>query len=475
MKTYLINMPFCEQEYTKFSEKWDYIEDEYIGINIIHALLLKYNVEVTRCNKNCLADMISDIMMAEYDVVMISVMQTSARLTHEFVSRLRAEGYKGIIFIGGWFAKLSWKYIFDNNWDVDYVCYVDAENVFRQWLDNPELEIIGIATKDNYYAQGKLTRNQVRAINLWPENYCSPLREPGRKTYRLETSRGCPHACCTFCSLSCANIIKDKWKPLPMSVVINEIIKIHDTYGVSRFSLTDDDMLGPIESAEERAKEFHDAIKQLPFRITFSGSVSVRAATNGRILDYLTDSGLEQLGIGFESADAEQLKRYNKQQTLEENFIAAKNIVERNINLIPGLITFDPFATTNTIRKNLDFLFNHLHHYDLGKLTKKLYVITGTPIARLVEQNNLLVGDYLNYEYRFMYDETERLYQDFQKYTDLVKEVQIEINRRGLAFNKNIGHHHQNVAEMILSVKEWKPYAISEIEKIKREIQGVQL
>jgi len=28
--------------------------------------------------------------------------------------------------------------------------------------------------------------------------------------------------------------------------------------------------------------------------------------------------------------------------------------------------------------------------YDLGKLTKKLYVITGTPIAKLVEQNNLL-------------------------------------------------------------------------------------
>ena len=88
-------------------------------------MLLKYNVEVTRCDKNCLADMIADVMTNGFDVVMISVMQTSARLTHEFVKRLRAEGYKGIIFIGGWFAKLSWKYIYDNDWDVDYFCYVD--------------------------------------------------------------------------------------------------------------------------------------------------------------------------------------------------------------------------------------------------------------------------------------------------------------------------------------------------------------
>lgn len=474
MKTYLINMPFCEQEYTKFSEKWDYIGDEYIGVNIIHALLLKYNVDVTRCNRTCLADMVVDILSDQYDVVMISVMQTSARLTHEFVNKLRTEGYKGIIFIGGWFAKLSWKYIFENNWDVDYVCYVDAENVFPQWIDNPKQEIIGIATKENYMNQSRLTKAQVRAANSWPENYCSPLRELGRKTYRLETSRGCPHACCTFCSLSCANIVKDKWKPLPLSIIAEEIVKIHEQYGVSRFSLTDDDMLGPIDGAVARAKEFHDAIKQLPFDITFSGSISVRAATNGKILDNLVDAGLEQLGIGFESADAEQLKRYNKQQSLEENFVAARNIVERNINLIPGLITFDPFATADTIRKNLDFLFNHLHHYDLGKLTKKLYVITGTPIAKLVERKNLLVGDYLNYEYKFMYDETEQLYRAFQKYTDMVKDVQIEINRRGLAFDKNIGCHHKNVAEKILSMEEWKPYAEKEINKIRKEMEGIQ-
>ena len=40
MKVYLINMPFFEQEYTKFSEKWEYIEDEYLGIEIVQIIYM---------------------------------------------------------------------------------------------------------------------------------------------------------------------------------------------------------------------------------------------------------------------------------------------------------------------------------------------------------------------------------------------------------------------------------------------------
>lgn len=472
MKIYLINMPFSEQEYIKFSEKWDYIEDEYIGINIVHSILKSYNVDVVKSYRNSLKDMIADILATNYDVVMISVMQTSARLTHDFIMELRKKGYKNKIFIGGWFAKLSWRYIYENNWDVDYVCYVDAENVLPLWLNNPDNEILGIATRNNYQDQSKIKLEEIRNNSMWPQTYYSPAREPGRKTYRLETSRGCPHAKCTFCSLSNANMIKNKWTSLPVEIIVDEISKIHNLYGVTRFSLTDDDMLGPIESAEARAKELYNAIKQLPFKISFSGSISVKAATNETILDCLVESGLEQLGIGFESADEEQLRRYNKQQTLKENYIAAENITRRKINLIPGLITFDPFATTETIRKNLDFLFNNIRHYDLGKLTKRLYVITGTPIAKLVEKHNLLTGDYLGYDYKFMHTETERLYNDFETYTAMVRDTQILLRKKGLAYDERVGLHHKTVADRILGGYDWKQTAKEEIEKIKIMTEG---
>ncbi len=473
MKIYLINMPFSEQEYTKFSEKWDYIEDEYLGINVIYSLLQKLGAQVIKSNRTKIDDMIDDIYAEQFDTVMISAMQTSAGLTYKFVNRIRSKGYDGTIFIGGWYPKLAWKHIFANKWPVDYVCYVDAEDVFPKWIANPHSYIPGIVTYENFEQQTKLTSKEIREQNTWPESYCSPVRESGRRTYRLETSRGCPHACCTFCSLSCADVIKDKWRPLPKEIILGEIEKIHSQYGVNRFSLTDDDMLGPIDGAEQRAKDLHEWIKSLPYRITFSGSISVRAATNGTILDYLVDAGMEQLGIGFESADAEQLKRYNKQQSLEENYIAAQKIVERNINLIPGLITFDPFATTETIRNNLNFLFDHLHHYELGKLTKRLYILTGTPITKLIERSGLLIGDYLNYDYKFLYPEVESLYRDFQEYTDMAKGTQKQINKAGLAYNKAIGLHHKNVAERILAREEWREYAAQQLECIKNEMEGM--
>ena len=471
MKVYLINMPFSEQEYTKFSEKWDYIEDEYIGINIIYALLQKHDVDVTKCSCTKIDDMIAEIFNDQFDTVMISSMQTSANLTHRFVLRIRERGYTGAIFIGGWYPKLAWRYIFETKWPVDYVCYVDAEDVLPKWIENCHSSIPGIATYDDYQLQTAYTSKEIQSRNTWPESYCSPIREPGRRTYRLETSRGCPHAHCTFCSLSCADVIKDKWRPLPKDIILGEIRKIYEQYGVTRFSLTDDDMLGPIDGAEERARELHDWIRTLPYRITFSGSISVRAATNGRILDYLVDAGMEQLGIGFESADAEQLKRYNKQQTLEENYLAAKNIVERKINLIPGLITFDPFATTETIRSNLNFLFDHLHHYELGKLTKRLYILTGTPMAKMVEKSGLLTGDYLNFDYRFQHSEVEELYHDFQVYTDMAKDIQKQINKAGLAYNRDIGMHHKNVAEKILAREQWQDYAAQQLQCIRKKLQ----
>ena len=366
MKVYLINMPFFEQEYTKFSEKWEYIEDEYIGVGIVQKILEEEGCEVIVNQETSIQTMVRKIMLLHPDIVMISVMQTSARLSFEFVKKVRETGYQGILFLGGWFMKMAWREVFLHNWEVDYVCYCDAEPVLREWLRRPSGIHIGIADKTNFDFHNSLKIEQIREICTFPENYIIPSRRTGRRTYCLETSRGCPHSHCTFCSQSCGNAIKNKWQPVPLELIKAQILEMYEKYHAVRFSTSDDDMLGFSEQAEQRAKELHDMFLSLPFRISFSTSISVRSATNGRILDYLTEAGLEQLCVGFESADAVQLKHYGKQQSLEENFKAAEEITKRNIPMLPGLITFDPFATKETVSKNLSFLFDHLHHYNLG-------------------------------------------------------------------------------------------------------------
>lgn len=471
MRIYLINMPFFEQEYTKFSEKWEYIENEYIGVSIVQKILEDEGCELIINQENSIASMIQKIQECHADTVMISLMQTSARLTYMLVCQLRHQGWNGVIFLGGWFIKMAWREIFKNNWDVDYVCYCDAEDVLRDWVRNPSGAKIGIADKENYDFHDKITIEQIREISRFPDDYVFPCRVSGRRTYCIETSRGCPHSNCTFCSQSCGNVMKNKWKPVPLELIRKQILEIHNQYGIVRFSTSDDDMLGPQIIAEERAKEIRSMLHSLPFKITFSTSISVRSATNGIVLDYLVDAGLEQLCVGFESADEIQLKRYGKQHSLEENYIAAEKITQRNIPLLPGLITFDPFATPETVSKNLNFLFNNLGHYDLGKLTKKLHILTGTPIQKMVEKAGLLTGDYLYYDYRFQNKEAELLYKQFCEYTDMVKDIQRVADKSNLKIRFRIGQYHRKIAERILAGQNWRYTVNNEIEKMKKILE----
>ena len=78
MKVYLINMPFFEQEYTKFSEKWEYIEDEYLGIEIVQKILEDEGCDVIVNKHNSIDSMIQAILETNPDCIMNSVMQNAA-------------------------------------------------------------------------------------------------------------------------------------------------------------------------------------------------------------------------------------------------------------------------------------------------------------------------------------------------------------------------------------------------------------
>jgi hypothetical protein len=157
---------------------------------------------------------------------------------------------------------------------------------------------------------------------------------------------------------------------------------------------------------------------------------------------------------------------------VEENVAAAKNIVERRMSLIPGLITFDPFATPETVARNLDFLYNHLHHYDLGKLTKRLHVISGTPMEKMIRDAGLLVCDGGALEYRFEHEMTKALYEAFVSYTDMVRHLQVRANALGRVVAQEVGRKHREVADRIISGEAWRPFAEDVVKEIRVLLEG---
>ena len=238
-------------------------------------------------------------------------------------------------------------------------------------------------------------------------------------------------------------------KAFPLENVYNQLVELNQKYNCNSFSFVDDDILGPLHTAEERAIELTSMLKSLPFPVTYNCSISVKCALNEKILSLLKDSGLRQLGIGFESVDEAQLRRYNKVQSVDDNFIAARNISNLRINLIPGLITFDPYSTPETVHKNLLFLFDHLNHFEIGKLTKRLHLIPGTPIVTKIKRDNLLVGNNLKPDYIFLHPEMHEIYKNFQIYTEMLKNILGHEYAQGKKFYKMIKFHKSVIADIL--------------------------
>lgn len=86
MRVSIVKMPFLEQEYIKFSEKWEYIEDEYLGLEIVESILTQNNCLEKIYNISSAESIIEDIITNNPDVIMLSVMQSSAKNTYDFIN-----------------------------------------------------------------------------------------------------------------------------------------------------------------------------------------------------------------------------------------------------------------------------------------------------------------------------------------------------------------------------------------------------
>jgi radical SAM superfamily enzyme YgiQ (UPF0313 family) len=465
VRAILINVPAESQEYIRFEKKWDYIEDEYLGINIVEAIFDQCGFEVTNLNSNNLSVLVQQCMVLNPEIIGLSIMQTAAINALSLVKKLRESGYKNTIIIGGWFVKNAWREIYQHKWPIDTIFYADAEDHLAEWLDDFKQ---GTSKKYNGILNTKDERIEEPINSQWPSNYILPTRKANRSVYRIETSRGCPNSCCAFCSLACKESSKRIWKPISWDLVMSEIERLSKEYNVKKFSFTDDELLGPRQGALQRAKELRDELKRRNLNINFSASIAVNTATND-VLNYLQDAGLEQLGLGFESADEKQLRRYRKPQTLRQNFEVAELIRLKNIKLIPGLITFDPFADRQAVRNNLSFLYHDLNHFDLSKLTKRLHLVTGTPIVEDVRKAGLLKQDYLNYDYAFQYDDTLSLYQEFEAYTQMISPYQLMAKEnKDLILQEDLNQLQKKVAFLILDQGTWRECVEAFINRKRR-------
>lgn len=272
------------------------------------------------------------------------------------------------------------------------------ESLYRILLEEPIDTIPNLFYLDEN-AQVKQTVRQLPDT----EKYVSPTVTiktlnsalSGRRISYIESSIGCSHAEKTPCSF-CANSssIQDiSWHQFNIDEVMKNIIyqaKYH-----KHINLTAEDLLGGFRG-DEFIEKLYESKKNglIPADTTFSGSVrvndiysikdsvTVRAYKIKRIA-LMKAVGFTTLFCGVESGCPQQLARYMKGSTVEDNRQALKILKNLNINFDGGFIFFDPLLSDlDEILQNISFI-KAVNNPRLFSKMKFLRVYPGTTYEKM--------------------------------------------------------------------------------------------
>ncbi len=255
-------------------------------------------------------------------------------------------------------------------------------------------EVLGSTFKAS---DGTITRNPDRPFieNLdelpMPAYHLLPLdsfHRMGKTIFPLTTSRGCVYWC-DFCST--VRMFGKGFRMRSPKKVVDEIEKLHNTYGESQFTFYDDAFTVNTEHVTKLCEE----IKSRKLDIEWDVEARVDMV-NRDLLQTMRDAGCFAVWFGVESGSQTMLGKMNKKIKTDQTKEAFKTARQLGIATIASTVLGFPGETEETARETINFI-KQLNPDDIG-----FYVATpypGTPMYELVKQNGWLrVTDFDKYD-----------------------------------------------------------------------------
>ncbi|MDY6916832.1 MAG: radical SAM protein [Chloroflexota bacterium] len=271
--------------YSAFMKDLPLLGPIYIG-----TILKNGGHDVTVFNENIKP--IDDEAVESSDVLAISTMTSTAPRGYEIAERYRKLNPKGRIIVGGVHATFLPD---EAALYADHVVKGEAELVISDLVNSGGDKIVDGARVENLddlpFPDFSLIDGFKKRMRITP----------------ISTSRGCPYDC-TFCSVS--PMFGRKYRFRSTDSVIEELSRFKHRH----VFFYDDNFA----ANRARTKELLNAM--ISYGITPSWTAQVRAdiAKDEELVQLMTAAKCRQLCIGFESLNAETLKRYNKKQSPED-------------------------------------------------------------------------------------------------------------------------------------------------------------
>ena len=238
---------------------------------------------------------------------------------------------------------------------IDYVFKSTTRENIRQLVNqiknHTNEEIMGVFSKQlNFKSTIPACQNEyVKANRKITERYRKQYKYTGYQPCAImQTSFGCRNVC-SFCvrrKLEGGNVVE-----LPIEDVVDEIKSINEPYVM----FCDSDFL----INEKRLLHFLELIEVTKIKKTFICYGSVNSILEKpHLFDRLSRNGLKAVIVGFETFDDDQLKKYNKSATVDENYNAAQILKKAGIAVWGTFILHPDFSKKDfkTLKRYLKYL-----------------------------------------------------------------------------------------------------------------------
>ncbi|HEX6163378.1 MAG TPA: radical SAM protein [Vicinamibacterales bacterium] len=328
------------------------------------------------------------------------------------IAALRDAGVTAHITIGGHYPSFDYAEVLSGIPGLDSVVRYDGEVTLAELLhclssgdDWRALDGIAFRTPSGE-AHSNHLRTPVEDLDAlpFPDRTSIAYENHPFPTASILGSRGCPWNC-SFCSIrpfyeDQGGALRRLRKP---ERVVDEMLELSETRGVTTFLFQDDDFLATGRRAREWAGTIADLIVSRGYGGRLAFKMSCRSdEVEEASLRRLMAGGLTHVYMGVESGDDTGLANMNKKIRPETHLRAGEILKRLGLSFDFGFMLMDPWSTFESIRNNITFLERFVGDgWSVAPFCRML-PYAGTPVRQQLSAAGRLGGTVFEPDYSFL-------------------------------------------------------------------------
>lgn len=395
-----------------------------------------YTVKIIHAEHNKYSPSDVQKLVEKYSPRMIGISLTAQRaypVVKEYVEKIKSIS-TAPIYLGGIFPSIAYELIMKECKGIDAICLGEGEVFIVDYLNSiiknqgDFRNISGIVYRD---AQGNIcvngSKNVIENLDELPlpaKDFFDDMKKEissGFYYAHISAGRGC-YGNCSFCSMSCLTDKHNRRVRSPKNVV-EEIKYLQEKYGINCFYFVDELFID--KTNLQWIYEFCEEMKKQNVKILFHAEARVDSISEP-VIKALKEVGLDNLFIGFESANLATLKKYRKGHTPEQAEEALKILKKLDVTAEYGYIMIDPELTYEQLTENVEWILK-IGGYTKHNLYNKLNLYYGTDLYKAIKEES---PDGLPFYERKITRFKDKRVETFSLIIDMAKELFSDYNER---------------------------------------------